>query len=247
MDPFSGQIRPVKRWDNEAQAYKMVIQTGIDGYRSSASRTDDMAGIEDATFNSEEEDHPKWAKVTVYRWSHGEKIPYSATARWSEYVQKKKDGTPNSMWAADAVSDARESAQRPSLCGRHFPMNFRVYTERGDGASGQHNRGPAAEQETKSPGTDCRRQEEGRATKRRLSCSPKEGVITARQTVKRMHLWLVLGENIVRCSGRQSRMHPFGVGDKLTFSAIEKQGKERSFGYCNRSRTTTRRHDSADA
>ena len=98
LDPFSGQIRPVKRWNSDLGRDAMVIQVGIDGYRSTAARTNEIAGIEDATFDSEEDAHPKWAKVTVYRWSNGEKIPYTATARWGEYVQKKRDGTPNSMW-----------------------------------------------------------------------------------------------------------------------------------------------------
>ena len=99
LDPFAGQIRPVKRWNSDLGRNAMVIQVGIDGYRSTAARTNEIAGIDDAIFDSEDEDHPRWAKITVYRWSHGEKIPYTATARWGEYVQNKKDGTPNSMWS----------------------------------------------------------------------------------------------------------------------------------------------------
>jgi phage recombination protein Bet len=106
LSPFDGQIRPVKRWNSDLGREAMVIQVGIDGYRATASRTGELAGIDDAVFDSEGDAHPKWAKVTVYRWSHGEKIPYTATARYSEYVQTKniKQGgqvvgkEPNAMW-----------------------------------------------------------------------------------------------------------------------------------------------------
>lgn len=99
LDPFTGQIHVVKRWDSQAGKEKITIQTGVDGYRVIASRTGELAGIDDPEYDAEEEEHPKWAKVTVYRYGRGnEKVPYRATARWSEYVQMKKDGNPNSMW-----------------------------------------------------------------------------------------------------------------------------------------------------
>lgn len=99
LNPFTGQIRPVKRWNSDLGRNAMVVQTGIDGYRAIASRTTELAGIDDATFDAEGEDHPNWAKVTVYRWSHNEKIAYTATARWKEYVQTKKGGDVNAMWS----------------------------------------------------------------------------------------------------------------------------------------------------
>lgn len=99
LDPFSGQIHVVKRWDSMAGKEKMTVQTGIDGYRVIAARTNDLAGIEDPEYDSEDNEHPNWAKVTVYRYGRSdEKVPYRATARWGEYVQLKKDGTPNRMW-----------------------------------------------------------------------------------------------------------------------------------------------------
>lgn len=104
LDPFTGQIHVVKRWDSGLGKEKMTVQTGIDGYRVIASRTNDLAGIDDAIYDSEEGEHPNWAKVTVYRYGRNdEKNPFTATARWGEYVQNVKDkGTgefrPNRMW-----------------------------------------------------------------------------------------------------------------------------------------------------
>jgi phage recombination protein Bet len=104
LDPFTGQIHVVKRWDSSLGKEKMTVQTGIDGYRVIAARTDDLAGIDDAIYDTEEEEHPNWAKVTVYRYGRNDdRIPYTATARWGEYVQMIKDKTtseyrPNRMW-----------------------------------------------------------------------------------------------------------------------------------------------------
>jgi len=104
LDPFSGQIHVVKRWDSSLGKEKMTVQTGIDGYRAIASRTDDLAGIDDAEYDTDVEEHPNWAKITVYRYGRGdEKVPYKATARWGEYVQMYKDKQtsemkPNPMW-----------------------------------------------------------------------------------------------------------------------------------------------------
>lgn len=129
LNPFTGQIRPVKRWNSDLGREAMVIQTGIDGYRSIASRTGEMAGIEDPIYDSEEEAFPKWAKVTVYRWSNGEKIPYTATARWTEYVQKKKDGHPNSMWTRMPYLMLGKCAESLALR-KAFPDELSsVYTE----------------------------------------------------------------------------------------------------------------------
>jgi phage recombination protein Bet len=104
LDPFTGQIHVVKRWDSSLGKEKISIQTGVDGYRAIASRTGDLAGIDDPEYDSEVEEHPNWSKITVYRYGRGdEKVPYRATARWGEYVQTYKDKQtgelkPNPMW-----------------------------------------------------------------------------------------------------------------------------------------------------
>lgn len=80
LDPLTRQIYFVKR------AGQMTIQTGIDGYRAIAERSGTLAGIDDAVYDSEDKPHPNKATVTVYRLINGERVSYTASARWSEYA-----------------------------------------------------------------------------------------------------------------------------------------------------------------
>jgi phage recombination protein Bet len=111
LDPLTRQIHFIKRkvWNAKTKEHDEVgtIQTGIDGYRVVASRNG-LAGIDDAKFDVEDGDHPNKATVTVYRLVNGERVPFTASARWKEYVQEKdeyadskKTGrkVPAAMWA----------------------------------------------------------------------------------------------------------------------------------------------------
>lgn len=93
LSPLLRQIHATKRQD------KPVFQTGIDGYRLLASRTHQLVGIDDPVYDMEGADHPTWARTTVYRWQQNQRIPYTATARWPEYVQRTRDGRVTQMWA----------------------------------------------------------------------------------------------------------------------------------------------------
>jgi len=101
LDPLTKQIHFIKRrvYNSRTKQYDEVgtIQTGIDGYRVVAARNG-LAGIEDAIFDSEENNHPNKATVTVYRSVGGERVPFTASARWKEYAQTDKDGNPVAMW-----------------------------------------------------------------------------------------------------------------------------------------------------
>lgn len=96
LDPFSQQIYLIKRKG------KPSFQTGIDGYRVIAERTEKYAGNDDYEFDEEFQNgkgnHPKYAKSTVYRLIEGERVPFSATARWNEYKQVY-NGELGNMWA----------------------------------------------------------------------------------------------------------------------------------------------------
>lgn len=100
LNPFMRQIHAVFRNVNVNGRWekRMAIQTGIDGYRLLAARTGQLAGIDDVVFDSEDGAHPNRATVTVYRMVSGQRVPFTATARWTEYVQTTKDGKPTSMW-----------------------------------------------------------------------------------------------------------------------------------------------------
>ncbi|GEM_PF-2341149 len=89
LDPLTKQIHFVKRGG------QATIQTGIDGYRAIAESKGELAGIDDAVFDTETEPHPNKATVTVYRLVDGRRVSFTASARWAEYAPS---GTRSFMW-----------------------------------------------------------------------------------------------------------------------------------------------------
>ncbi len=93
LDPIAKQIYLIYR------AGRMVIQTGIDGFRVTAARSGLMAGSDDPVFADDKDGHPISATVTVYRIaSDGERYGYTATARWSEYAPADLGDDGAFMW-----------------------------------------------------------------------------------------------------------------------------------------------------
>jgi phage recombination protein Bet len=84
LDPLAKQIYLVKRGG------VMTPQTGIDGYRAIAERTQQLAGISDVEYDSEDKKNPNKATVTVYRMVNGNRIGFTASARWTEYKPGEK-------------------------------------------------------------------------------------------------------------------------------------------------------------
>jgi phage recombination protein Bet len=97
LDPVSKQLYGIMRWDSRAKRNKLTVQVGIDGYRLAAARTGEYAGSDDAVF-VEGAQYPTSATVTVYRIVQGHRCPFTATARWMEYVQTNKQGQPSGQW-----------------------------------------------------------------------------------------------------------------------------------------------------
>jgi phage recombination protein Bet len=93
LDPFTKQIYAIKRGG------KVVHQTGIDGYRSTAERTSQYRGSDAPVFEAcecAEKDsptvHPKIARVTVYRAYPDGIRPQIGEARWHELKPKHTKG-----------------------------------------------------------------------------------------------------------------------------------------------------------
>lgn len=65
---------------------KYTPVTSIDFFRSRAAQTHEHMGTDDAVYTGDPEDPDFAATVTVYRMVQGEKCPFTATARYGEYV-----------------------------------------------------------------------------------------------------------------------------------------------------------------
>jgi phage recombination protein Bet len=100
LDPLANQIYAVYRWNTQLGREVMSIQTGIDGMRLVAQRTGDYAGQDDIVYTPVDEStkYPIKATCTVYKMVSGQKVSFTATARWEEYKQETKNGL-GVMWA----------------------------------------------------------------------------------------------------------------------------------------------------
>ena len=129
LDPFAKQIYFVKR-DG-----KMTIQTGIDGFRSIADRTDAYAGNDEYRFDEglTEYQHiksgrgnPDTATATVYKLVKGVRCEFTATARWDEYYPGEKQGF---MWRKMPYTMLGKVAESQALR-RAFPEQLGgIYTD----------------------------------------------------------------------------------------------------------------------
>jgi len=130
LNPLQKQIHAVMRWDSRTKKEKMVIQTGIDGYRLIAARTGAHLGTTDPVYGpANKQGFPEWAQVTTRRLVQGHIAEFPATAFWEEYVQTTKDGGPNSMWKGRPKGQLGKCAEALSLR-KAFPAELSgVYSD----------------------------------------------------------------------------------------------------------------------
>ena len=127
LDPLMKQIHAIKRWSAVEQRETMAIQTGIDGYRLVADRTGKYAGSDDAVFD-EKDGKPIKATVTVWKMVEGQRMAFTASARFDEYAQKKKDGSLTSFWIKMSYGQLAKCAESLALR-KAFPAELSgVYT-----------------------------------------------------------------------------------------------------------------------
>lgn len=101
LDPFSRQIYLIERRANVNGEWKTTRQpqTGIDGLRLIADRTERYAPGRQPSYTYDVAGGLVTATAYVKKFVRGEWHEIAATAHYDEYVQRKKDGQPNQMWA----------------------------------------------------------------------------------------------------------------------------------------------------
>lgn len=105
LDPFSGQIHAVMRYDSREQRKVMTIQVGLHGQRAIASRTGLHDWTEGPEFTADgqtwtdtwlDDAPPAAARCRVKRRDQSK--AHQRTALWSEYAQTDRDGNLTHMW-----------------------------------------------------------------------------------------------------------------------------------------------------
>lgn len=127
LDPFLKQVYAVKRWQDGKEV--MTIQTGIDGYRLIAERTNKYMPGRECTFAYKE---GKVFSATAYVKKlavDGQWHEIASTVYWDEYVAKKKDGTITGMWK-DKPHVMLGKCAESSVLRKAFPADLSgVYTK----------------------------------------------------------------------------------------------------------------------
>lgn len=129
LDPFMRQIYAVKRKSKKPDGTwgdTMTIQTGIDGYRLIAERTEKYAPGPEPTYIQDENGQLVSATSYIKKQTRdGTWHTVSASAYMDEYCQKTRDGAPMGMWsnmprtmlAKCAEAQALRKAFPSEMCG----------------------------------------------------------------------------------------------------------------------------------
>jgi phage recombination protein Bet len=101
LDPFMRQIYAVKRWDSGLKREAMAIQVGIDGFRAIADKSGHYAPGKETVYSYDKDGQILSATAYVKKQTRdGTWHEIGATAFYSEYVAKNKDGNATNMWAS---------------------------------------------------------------------------------------------------------------------------------------------------
>ena len=126
LDPLQRQIHAVKRstWDAEKGGYvdKMTIQTGIDGYRAIANRTELYMPSEKLPLVEDSGKEDLRVTVWVKKFSRNDNAwhEFGATAFYREFVQTKRNRNtnkpePNAIWEKMPINQLTKCSEALAL------------------------------------------------------------------------------------------------------------------------------------
>ena len=119
LNPFNRQIHFVKRRqkdENDEWREVGTSQTGIDGFRLIAERTGHYAPSPKPTlFEYDKDGKLKSATVWGIKIIGNQAFEFSASAIYTEYVQRKKDGNPTRFWKEMPHSQLEKCAEAKML------------------------------------------------------------------------------------------------------------------------------------
>lgn len=175
LDPFARQIYAIKRWDASVGAEVMQTQVSIDGLRTLAADTGEMAGQDGPYWcgpNGDWRDvwlgpgEPRAAKVTVFRghsWDAAAPAAFTGVALYDSYCQTRKDGRPTRMWEQMAPEMLAKCAEALALR-KAFPQKLSgLYTSDEMGQASNPVSGPTEDRSKFDTVTEGRRSESNRA------------------------------------------------------------------------------------
>lgn len=120
LDPLKREIYAQKRFQDGKP--RITFVTGIDAFRRKAQETGDYGGKVATEWCGKDgrwrdiwldDEAPAAARVSVKRRSHEQ--PTTAVALYREYVQTRRDGTPNSMWQKMPANQLAKCAEALAL------------------------------------------------------------------------------------------------------------------------------------
>jgi phage recombination protein Bet len=143
LDPFKRPVHIVPMWNAKLRCEVETVWPGISELQTTAARTGEWAGMDDArwgpeikrTFNGRKKEvdrktkretwvdfsvtlsYPEWCSVTVYRLVKGERQAFSEQVFWEEYyaTQGKWSDVPNDMWSRRPRGQLLKCAKAASL------------------------------------------------------------------------------------------------------------------------------------
>ena len=131
LDPFKRPVHIVPIYDSQKKQMVESVWPGIGELRTTAHRTKQFAGMDDAQWGptltekvgSAQITFPEWCQITVYKLMGGQRYPVvGPKVYWLETyaTARRDDETPNSMWRKRTRGQLEKCAEAAALR-RAFP------------------------------------------------------------------------------------------------------------------------------